>query len=312
MRDRMFDAYTSAIARAETAEAEVARLRAALDEVRRLSYEYVSGTPIHASHRVFGDIVQIADAAEAEGAGLREQVAAQDRELAALSSDKQTLMSAVTHWREQVEGLRAAAQKAIDSVTMSYGTTGRPSTAEALAWLRQALLDSASEERKTARIPDGLMEFRMGAASRPVPPEPFCAALVRNDEGYVEECGLRRDARYHQPGDSHYHVFIERPVPAQPRDDCSVIGVHEIVHNGGGAWTCHFCGVVFVAASGDGAFPATVMCECGCPLGVHGGFMLAGVIEPACYGSQAGLVCTGDIYHKFTPAPPDAGGGRNA
>ena len=41
-------------------------------------------------------------------AGLREQISAQDRELSALSSDKQTLMTAVTHWREQVEGLRAA------------------------------------------------------------------------------------------------------------------------------------------------------------------------------------------------------------
>ncbi len=49
-----------------------------------------------------------ADAAESTIAGLREQVSAMDREMAALSSDKQTLMIAVTHWREQVEGMRAA------------------------------------------------------------------------------------------------------------------------------------------------------------------------------------------------------------
>ena len=52
-------------------------------------------------------------AADSTIAGLREQVAAQDRELAALSSDKQTLMTAVTHWREQVEGLRAALESTV-------------------------------------------------------------------------------------------------------------------------------------------------------------------------------------------------------
>ena len=43
------------------------------------------------------------------------------RELSALSSDKQTLMTAVTHWREQVEGLRAAAQALYARITVEAG-----------------------------------------------------------------------------------------------------------------------------------------------------------------------------------------------
>ena len=69
-----------------------------------------------------------------------------------------------------------------------------------------------------------------------------------------------------------------------------------------------------LAAPGDGLGggalpPADTQCVCGCPRVVHDDFTLEGIIEPACYGSQAGLVCVGGIYHSFTPAPPDAGGG---
>lgn len=98
------DAFENA-ARAESAAA----LQEARDEARvaREDSEYNRSAASIANATIAGLREQVmvyrarAEAAEAD-------LDANTRELAALSSDKQTLMTAVTHWREQVEGLRAA------------------------------------------------------------------------------------------------------------------------------------------------------------------------------------------------------------
>lgn len=74
--------------------------------------------------------------AESANAALREQVAASDRELAALSSDKQTLMTAVDHWRAEVATLREALMAAATEC-QSVGSTGL--TAETWALIRATL-----------------------------------------------------------------------------------------------------------------------------------------------------------------------------
>ena len=152
-----------------------------------------------------------AEAAESEVAALREQVAASDRELAALSSDKQTLMTAVTHWREQVEGLRRFMEGA-------YVTIGEFPHGWSRCGCKSTPIMHGGYQMGAA-VEHGEHCPLRPAAIRPVPPDPFCAALVRNDEGYVEECGLRRDVRYHQPRDRLYHAFTPaatRPVPVPP------------------------------------------------------------------------------------------------
>ena len=96
------------------------------------------------------------------------EMAAQDRELAALSSDKQTLMSAVTHWREQVEGLRrrqstvAASLRAGAYMDGFNGPDGFASADDAIAW--------------------AIQELDPPAATRPVP------TSTRRDESVCKNC----------------------------------------------------------------------------------------------------------------------------
>ena len=95
-----------------------------------------------------------AEAAESTIAGLRQQVAASDRELSALSSDKQTLMTAVTHWREQVEGLRAALEGL-----------------KTIRWLGKSQISSeaAMAVHELLMQIEGIVDEALTAATRPVP-----------------------------------------------------------------------------------------------------------------------------------------------
>ena len=136
------EALTDAVTRAESAEATISGLRAELD--REKADGIASRLMLKAS---------------------REQVSAQDRELAALSSDKQTLMTAVTYWREQVEGLRGRVRR---------GSEMRLTAADALdrgepVGTVSAYLRYISDEAPTTA--DLEWARSLAAATRPVPPD---------------------------------------------------------------------------------------------------------------------------------------------
>ena len=85
-------------------------------------------------------------------AGLREQISAQDRELSALSTDKQTLMTATTHWRERAEQAEARMER-----------------------LRNAAMAASLSWNESAYIDDGLLADLSDACVAAAPGTPNSA-----------------------------------------------------------------------------------------------------------------------------------------
>ena len=180
-------------------------------------------------------------------------------------------------------GGRSTVDRAIDEVMRNtpdrwaHLQRGRiDALVEAVRAESSAAIQEARDEKTQAWL-DQLetVELRAAAAASPVPPdaaEPVCVeiiALVSN-----KECGRPR---------AHLHHQIQR---------------------GKNFWELPYHGFVPSAAPGDGAFPSTVMCECGCHGEVHKTLWIEGTFH--------GTACDLHGGHKFTPAdargalPPDA------